>query len=122
MGLDSYWYHDEWTDEDGNVDAEQVPYPKDISLIGGMLSGHGDGSFRGKSYNTFIENVTGVSLYQHEIDSETVMRMAEELERASWEDVQDRVGAAPRDEEEFEDLRTMFRFYADRGAILCGWW
>ena len=58
---------------------EQVP-----SLVGGICSGNGcDGSFRGKCYNSLVEEVTGYSLYEDELPPPVVEIMADRLRKAS---------------------------------------
>ena len=57
MGLDSFWRHP----IEGTPDLEFNP---PLTLCGGMLSGNGQGSFRGKVYEDVIKSITGVSLYQ----------------------------------------------------------
>jgi hypothetical protein len=56
------------------------PYP----LIGGMVSGNGDGpSFRGKAYTEYVERITGHSLYEpcdEPWDGELLESITERLE------------------------------------------
>ena len=89
------------------------------SLVGGMFSGHGsDGSFRGKVYDEDVERITGESLYQEEIDNETVKSMAEALEEAASDG--DKV--LVNDEDHLPALATWFRVAADNGYTVTGWW
>lgn len=96
-----------------------------FSLTGGMLSGHGPHSFRGKVYNTFIKEYTGESLYQHEIPNSVVQSMADDLQSLTWGDIgptYHRTYDGFNDEDEFKDFKRMFRTMADSGAHLVGWW
>ena len=115
MGLDCFWYEQNRT-ERASVDG-------DFSLCGGMLSGVGNDSFRGKVYNDLVELATGVSLYQEWIDNETISAMADALEAFDFsiytEDATCTWQIRP---EEFQDLKTIFRLHADAGNVLHGWW
>ena len=118
MGLDNYWEHDEWEDTDEDDPAPEL----ETGLVGGLLSGHGQGSFRGGVYNMFIRDVTGVSLRQDKIPNETVQKMADDLDAYEWDGTEPDRYRHPDDRKEFDALRQMFRFYADEGAFLRGWW
>lgn len=102
-----------------------------IQLIGGLFSGgEGASSFRGKVYNDLIEDVTGVSLYQHIIEAEVVAQMADALaayastpHEDSDEDSDD--DGYGRGYEYSEDLESLVRFFAvckENGYSLSGWW
>lgn len=110
MGLDSFWKHP----VEGTPDPEFDP---PLALCGGMFSGNGRGSFRGKVYAEVIKDITGVSLYQEHIPNEAVREMAKALEE--WTDGQD---ADYEDEEGLFDLSRMFNAYANAGFELIGWW
>lgn len=131
MGLDSFFKMPKNPDEEVkqyNLPEFAEPYP---SLCGGMFSGDGtDGSFRGKVYNPFIEELTGVSLYEEEINNETLREMVakfEELfdsgkaldylkefnEKSNWWELK---------ENELFDLYRVFKAFTDVGAHLYGWW
>jgi hypothetical protein len=115
MGLDNYWKKSK--DEAGVVEGE-------FKICGGMLSGHGNESFRGKVYAQFVEDVTEVSLYGDpdtcEISNETVKKMAEDLEGTEWRDSY--VENYDIEEEEFKDLVRMFKLHADAGHYLVAWY
>ena len=69
MGLDTYAVFPVPTYREGEelLDLEQAPshlFAGVDGLCGGMFSGHGNGSFRGKVYNDFVEEITRESLYQ----------------------------------------------------------
>lgn len=118
MGLDSFWKLPEG--------AETPVFERDIHLCGGMMSANGVGSFRGKVYNFIIEAVTGVSLYQEEIDNETVMRMAVDLANTTFDEATQLAGSSfdyfDVTEAEYKDLIYVFSVYAHAGASLNGWW
>ena len=63
MGLDNYWMKNK--EELGEVEGE-------FKICGGMLSGNGNDSFRGKVYFRFIEDVCNENLYDEMIPNEIV--------------------------------------------------
>lgn len=114
MGLDSYWCK---TPEERPV---EIVFDPPLNLCGGMLSGTGAGSFRGKVYATIIEEISGVSIYNEWLDTDTISKIAADLEATEW---------VPRFEqeygigkEEFNDLGRMFGAYAFAKCGLYGWW
>jgi hypothetical protein len=114
MGLDNIWKKNK--DENGVIEGE-------FKLCGGVFSGHGNDSFRGKVYDRFVEDVTGVSLYgdpeTFEIPNETVKQMADDLEATEWRDSY--IENYDIEEQEFKDLVKMFRLHADAGHYLLAW-
>ena len=115
MGLDNIWKKNK--DENGFVEG-------DFKLCGGVFSGHGNDSFRGKVYDRFVEDVTGVSLYgdpeTFEIPNETVKQMADDLEAVEWRDSY--ITNYDIEKQEFKDLVRMFRLHADAGHYLLAWY
>ena len=115
MGLDNYWMKNK--EELGTIEGE-------FKICGGMLSGNGNDSFRGKVYHRFVEDVTEVSLYgdrdTNEIPLETVKKMADDLEATEWRDSY--IENYDIEEEEFRDLVKMFRLHADAGHYLVSSW
>lgn len=120
MGLDSYWVAPCECQEDQTCPKCSIPeFTPPLRLVGGILSGHGAGSFRGKVYADVIEEITGVSLYTEKIEPPVVKHMAAKL----------RAAAPPNSHEysefrdgEWEDLVRMFEAYAARDYALAGWW
>jgi len=114
MGLDNIWMKNK--EENGVIEG-------DFKLCGGVFSGHGNDSFRGKVYDRFVEDVTGVPLYgdpeTFEIPNETVNQMADDLEATVWRDSY--VENYDIEEQEFKDLVRMFRLHADAGHYLLAW-
>lgn len=121
MGLDSYWRikvkdsegKDAWV-ANGNV----RPKMEITAVCGGMFSGHGAESFRGKVYNEAVENISGESLYVEEMPPETVRKVAQAL-----------LAAGPQallsyglSEEEAEQFIEMWRANAAAESYLLGWW
>ena len=106
MGLDNYW-----VDENNEIIKD-----RGFGLCGGMFSGDGSGSFRGKVYDDIIEEITGVSLYQERIEPAVVAEMADKLAATSWNR---KFGIG---ENEYDNLVAMFVHYAQVGAALVGWW
>ena len=116
MGLDNIWMKNK--DEQGFVEGE-------FKICGGVFSGHGNESFRGKVYNRFVEDVTGISLYGYtpdtnEISNEVVRDMADGLEATEWRDSY--IENYDIEEQEFKDLVRMFRLHADAGHYLVAWY
>jgi hypothetical protein len=116
MGLDSIWALR--PEHEREVEAEHPVFDPPLRLCGGLCSNYGHISFRGGYYSWFIEDVSGVSLYQTRVPNEGIRRIAEALERYT---------PTPEDleaftQEELNDLKRMFRAYADAGAWLAGWW
>jgi hypothetical protein len=114
MGLDNIWKKNK--EENGVIEG-------DFKLCGGVFSGHGNDSFRGKVYDRFVEDVTGVSLYgdpeTFEIPNETVKQMADDLEAVEWRDSY--ITNYDIEKQEFKDLVKMFRLHADAGHYLLAW-
>jgi len=114
MGLDNIWKKNK--DENGVIEGE-------FKVCGGVFSGHGNDSFRGKVYARFVEDVTGVSLYgdpeTFETPNETVKQMADDLEATEWRDSY--IQNYDIEEQEFKDLVRMFRLHADAGHYLLAW-
>ena len=115
MGLDNFWKKSK--DEAGVIEGE-------FKVCGGMFSGCGNESFRGKIYDRFVEDVTGVSLFGDpetcEISNETVKQMADDLVATEWRDSY--IQNYDIQEEEFRDLVRMFRLHADAGHYLLAWY
>jgi len=115
MGLDNYWKKSK--DEAGTVEGN-------FQICGGMFSGSGNDSFRGKVYERFVEDVTGVSLYgdpeTFETSNETVKQMADDLDATEWRDSY--IQNYDIEEHEFKDLVKMFRLHADAGHYLLAWY
>lgn len=108
MGLDSFWKC-----------KKKIKFDPPLKLIGGMFSGHGEGSFRGKVYDLFIYDISDISLYQSEISNADVVRIADALDKHVCDDSCNFDDDAHAN---LNDLRRMFRTYADAGAVLIGWW
>jgi hypothetical protein len=136
-------------DEEAFENPENLLFEGVTGLVGGMFSGHGDGSFRGKVYDSLVTDVTGQSLYQELIDPKTAAGMASELEhlreRMDEEALQawlvqqygqsERYGSLAdiaREREpqlepnftvaEVEALAKFFRVCADNDLYVHGWW
>lgn len=112
MGLDSFWSKDKET--------VHLEFDPPLNLCGGLFSGNGNGSFRGKVYSELIEWATGESLYQERIPNETVKDMARKLNGIEFQEFLNMDYYCS--EEQWADLQRMFKAYADAGADLLGWW
>ena len=71
MGLDNYFQKD-------GIENNEITWPN-THLCGGMLSGE-FGSFRGKVYDAFVEKITGVTLYEDCIATQTIRQMARKID------------------------------------------
>jgi len=111
MGLDNFWRE--------SFDSEVcfiLEFDPPLNLCGGMFSEHGSGSFRGKVYAEFIEEVSGFSLY-NDLNNEEVRKISEKLN--NYKDLKESDGIR---ELVFEDLKRMFSEYARAGAVLIAWY
>jgi len=115
MGLDNYWKKSK--EEAGTIEG-------DFKICGGMFSGSGNDSFRGKVYARLVEDITGVSLYGDpetcEISHETVKQMADDLEKTEYRP--EYIFQYDIELDEFKDLVKMFRLHADAGHYLVAWY
>jgi len=115
MGLDNIWKKSK--DENGFIEGE-------FKICGGVFSGHGNDSFRGKVYARLVEDITGVSLYgdpeTFETPNDTVKQMAIDLEETEWRNSY--IQNYDIEEQEFKDLVRMFRLHADAGHYLLAWY
>ena len=110
MGLDSYWVEG---DKKASVDGV-------FRICGGMMSGHGNDSFRGGRYDDLVESLTGVSLYQEKIPNETIVQISDKMDCQVWNaSIGFNFGI---EEDELNDLLRMFRLHAAEGHDLIGWW
>lgn len=112
MGLDSHWV---------NENRESVSIPGDFKVCGGLLSGHGNESFRGKVYDSVVQAASGVSLYQEYIDPATVRLIADKLAMFSFEAAKSK-STYDITPEEYADLQRMFKIHAETGHALMGDW
>ena len=113
MGLDSYWSKDF-----AEIKVDDINFDPPLNLVGGMMSGHGQGSFRGKVYDALIETITGHSLYAEFITPEKIKEMASKLESFKGT-ISPEFQVEPK---EYQDLVRMFKAYADTDHGLLGWW
>ena len=120
MGLDNYWLMPEENEFGDKPDSHPIFDPP-LRLCGGMLSGNGCPSFRGKVYAGFVESVSGFSLYK-DLSNEQVKQIAEALEGQISEESRSQFWEEDDTPETINDLRRMFRTYADHGARLVAWW
>jgi hypothetical protein len=125
MGLDNAWV---LPGKDNGCSKKHPNFDPPLNLVGGMFSGYGRCSFRGKVYSDRIEKITGESLYQQGIPNTTIRKMAAKLRefRATEEFFHDyhcwQGDTFDRFLSEINDIRRMFIAYADAGASLAGWW
>ena len=109
MGLDNFWVQ--------TAQAAIVLDPP-LDLCGGIMSAHGSTSFRGKVYERYIMNISGVSLYQDLMGRDDVAEIADALHEDHEMEIAKRFNL----EDDYEDLVRMFVFAKDNGLQLKGWW
>ena len=124
MGLDTYAAygkdHNNYV-EDGSNLLPDAYFTKN-NLCGGLFSGGGP-SFRGKIYDDYVTWATGETLYNEEIDPDTVKHMADMLVKASFDDFARETGNSWEiTEEDTKQLAEWFRVVADHNGIVVGWW
>lgn len=111
MGLDNYWKDG---DKDGTVKGEFL-------VCGGICSGNGNESFRGKVYSGIIEAVTGTSLYEDEIPNSEVLRMNEAIQACTLAKAQEH-SPYGIEQEEWDDFKKMWDAHAKAGHRLIAWY
>ena len=119
---------------------------ENCTLVGGMFSGHGNGSFRGGCYESFVASLIGEHDGIWHIDEDDVIP-SDELERyanALDEYIEQNLSELPDDEKmewqkfcngypeggpiyeyrvkELKDLALMFRVAAENKCVMETWW
>ena len=144
MGLDCYIVHG--NDRSKDFTSEDEPRIKDVSLCGGIMSGHGaDGSFRGKWYEPLIDELLETDYLWH-IEGEDAHITAQELKEQA-EALADLLHSVESDAkhleqtlepetiiyqtrrmeaeytyQEIQDLELLLRCASERGAVMVCWW
>jgi hypothetical protein len=123
MGLDSYASRSPG-DVELTVGDEQAFVAARIELCGGLESGDGGTSFRGKVYLDVVDRVAGASLMAEWILPEEVRAIAAAFERCDPVRVADesKDDHYPATAAEVVSLRRFFRICTERGLGLIGWW
>lgn len=111
MGLDNYWRDGE---EVGTIKGE-------FAVCGGICSGNGSDSFRGKVYSSIVEAVTGTSLYEDEISNEEVLQMNESIQACTLAKAQE-FSTYGIQQEEWDDFKRMWDAHARAGHSLTAWY
>ncbi|MBC8437165.1 hypothetical protein H8D85_02455 [bacterium] len=94
-----------------------------IELCGGMLSGNGEGSFRGKVYSDFIMEVSDVSLYQEEMPHKDLEHIVASLDNWLVDNVEEQTeGKGGVSWKEAYNLHKWFKVTLDGEAKVQGWW
>lgn len=112
MGLDNFWKSDDG--KDGFVAGE-------FRVCGGICSGNGNESFRGKVYNPIVEEVTGVSLYDEKIEAEKIQEMNQKIQGCSYETAK-KYSSYELDEGEWTSFQKMWDDHAKQNHYLISWW
>lgn len=144
MGLDCYIVHG--NDRSKDFTAEDEPRIKDVSLCGGIMSGHGaNGSFRGKWYEPLIDELLETDYLWH-IEGENAHITAQQLKEQA-EALADLLHSVESDAkhleqtlepetivyktdrmeaeytyQEIQDLELLLRCASERGAVMVCWW
>ena len=144
MGLDCYIVHG--NDRSKDFTSEDEPRIKDVSLCGGIMSGHGaDGSFRGKWYEPLIDELLETDYLWH-IEGEDAHITAQQLKEQA-EALADLLHSVESDAkhleqtlepetiiyqtsrmeaeytyQEIQDLELLLRCASERGAVMVCWW
>ena len=140
MGLDCYIMKG---NRDETFKDERL---ENCTLVGGMMSGHGNGSFRGGCYESFVASLIGEREGIWHINEDDVIP-SDELERyanALDEYIEQNLAELPDDEKfewestyngysaggpvydyrvkEIKDLALMFRVAAENKCVMETWW
>ena len=112
MGLDNYWKDQHG--KEGYVEGY-------FRVVGGLCSGNGNDSFRGKVYNEIVHELTGESLYQDKISSETVKEMNEAIQECEFERMR-KLTCWEIEENEWTDFKRMWQAHSNAHHHLVSWW
>lgn len=114
MGLDNYWC------EQNSNEPVTATGCEELQICGGMFSGSGQDSFRGKVYAEMTEDITGISLYEKRIAHEVVSNMAKILEEHRWnQSLETTYGISKM---EYDDYVAMFKAHAKEAHELTSWY
>ena len=140
MGLDCYIMKG---NRDETFKDERL---ENCTLVGGMMSGHGNGSFRGGCYESFVASLIGegegiwhineddfipsdeLERYANALDEYIEQNLAElpDDEKFEWERTYDgySTGGPIYDYrvQELKDLALMFRVAAENKCVMETWW
>lgn len=123
MGLDVYFVKSVGP----GMTAEPPEFPREVSLCGGIFSGHGEsGSFRGKVYSPFIEEAISsdpeYSLY-NELTPHQLVELADWIDEWLEGHEEDKfVFEYELDRQEIEDLALTFRVFGEAGYGTHAWY
>ena len=115
---------------------------EDLNLVGGLFSGHGNGSFRGKCYEEFVAHLTASSPGFWHLDEDEVIQtdelriygilLREYLEDKGLNDLPDdhsfewsklsSRGTYEYRVKEIKDLATLFEVAAEHKCVMETWW
>lgn len=116
-----YFVHPDNPDEWLDTGLPDPPLGEQTGIVGGMMSRHGNGSFRGKVYDSFVSEHTGYSLYD-DLSNDELTDLADELDALDPDAIEFDRFWHPDTADQFESLRVMFRHYADVGAETVAWY
>jgi len=111
MGLDNFWKDEH--DEPGFIAGE-------FKICGGILTDHGNYSFRGKVYDQIVARITGISLYEDTISAEQVGLMNEKIQECHHQPTaDDDYQISP---EEWTAFQRMWNGHTLAGHSLVSWY
>ena len=119
MGLDSYFgrFVNGTLEED-----EDIQWPE-VNLTGGIMSGHGDGSFRGKVYEDMFAAMTGDTLYHAKQSSEWVQQMSIAMIKFTADEQRlELLTNEWHDKDHILGFVAMFACAAHNNLEYVGWW
>ena len=95
-----------------------------LSLVRGLVTAEGSHWIRGKVYNELIEGLTGVSLYQEDIDPQTVEKIHKVLQKTKFSKAKRYMGWWEEEDQEkaWEGIQKFFEVCVKYNASLGGWW
>lgn len=119
MGLDTYAYNDKGMMDDKLFEGAD-------HLCGGMFSG-GGASFRGKVYNGFIEDITGVTLYQEKMSASDLDKIISGLgffieDFNTEEYAESKLCIHRMTLKEVKVLLAWFKTVKNNNGFVVGWW
>lgn len=130
MGLDTYAFLPDKTDEDEYIDAPDEKFAG-INLCGGICSG-GGASFRGKVYDGALRDITGITLYKELLDTKEIETISSKLHAFVGEK---ELGLVKGDDivlskgfyqqlslNEIKDLAKWFTICKENNYVVYNWW
>jgi hypothetical protein len=112
MGLDNYWRTE---------DGQPATIEGNFRICGGICSGNGHDSFRGQVYSSVVEAITGISLYEDNLEPHVIDDMNDKIQECPYDEAKN-YSQYGLSEEEWKDFKTMWDAHARAGHSLTSWW